>query len=90
MDRRRLFRMAGEVRGAVGAFPAVWLRRQFDVADDHDCQHDATTNSACTVIPNETEGPYPGDGSNGPERAHPQRRRAQRHPFELRRPERNG
>ncbi len=23
-------------------------------------------NAACTVIPNETEGPYPGDGSNGP------------------------
>ena len=40
--------------------------------------------AACAVIPEETGGPYPGDGSNGPDVLEPERRRAQGHPVELR------
>ena len=36
-----------------------------------------TTASADGQIPEETAGPYPGDGSNGPERPRRERRRAQ-------------
>ena len=39
----------------------------------------AATTGATAEIPEETGGPFPGDGSNGVERAHRERHRAQRH-----------
>ncbi|HEV8315455.1 MAG TPA: hypothetical protein VGQ23_20530 [Burkholderiaceae bacterium] len=47
------------------------------------------STSSCAVIPEETAGPYPGDGSNQSsgqhvQRARAQRHRAQRHPHQRR------
>ena len=39
-----------------------------------------TSTSTCARVPQETEGPYPGDGSNGPNVLVVNWRRAQRHP----------
>ena len=44
----------------------------------------ATTASAVDRIPQETGGPYPADGSNGPNVLAAERHRARRHPVELR------
>ena len=49
-----------------------------------------TTGGTCTSVPEETAGPYPGDGSNGTERARDLRHRPERHPGEPRRLERSG
>ena len=44
-----------------------------------------SASGGCALIPEETAGPFPGDGSNGPDVLGRERRRPQRHPDELRR-----
>jgi protocatechuate 3,4-dioxygenase beta subunit len=69
MDRRKLFRMAARLGGAVGALQLLGCGGSSTTPTTTTASTtttSTTTNSACTVIPNETEGPYPGDGSNGP------------------------
>jgi protocatechuate 3,4-dioxygenase beta subunit len=59
--RRRLFALLGG--GAVAAAASgVALSRWSRVA----AAATTTTGESCSVIPEETAGPYPGDGSNGP------------------------
>ena len=47
-------------------------------------QRPTGADASCSTIPEETAGPYPGDGSNGPNVLDRERHRAQRHPLELR------
>jgi len=69
MDRRSLLRMAGRFGGAVGAFQLLGCSNSTTAPTSTTATTTTTTptsGSACSVIPNETQGPYPGDGSNGP------------------------
>jgi protocatechuate 3,4-dioxygenase beta subunit len=67
MDRRSLFRMAGKFGGAVGAFQLLGCSKSATAPSSTTTTTiTPTTGSACSVIPRETEGPFPGDGSNGP------------------------
>ncbi len=71
MDRRNLFRMAARFGGAVGALQLLGCggSSTSPTASTVATATSTTTptaNTACSVIPNETEGPFPGDGSNGP------------------------
>jgi len=60
MDRRGALRLAARFSASLGAIHLLGCSG--DSADD------AITdpNAACTRIPEETAGPYPGEGSNGP------------------------
>jgi protocatechuate 3,4-dioxygenase beta subunit len=57
MDRRQLLRVAAKLGVSVGAFQLFGCASN-SLAD--------TTTGACNVIPEETAGPFPGEGSNGP------------------------
>ncbi len=53
-----------------GALSAAWLRRFLQPDESqrhgHRDRHDHGTGACTTRVPSETAGPYPGDGSNGP------------------------
>ncbi len=70
MDRRSLFRLAGRFGSAVGAFQLLGCSNSPTAPTSTTATTTTTTTptsgSACSLIPNETQGPYPGDGSNGP------------------------
>ena len=73
MDRRRHAPSRRQVRGRRRDAADARLRRQHpDLADDQQSAptttpaSGGTTGSTCSAIPQETAGPYPGDGSNGP------------------------
>jgi protocatechuate 3,4-dioxygenase beta subunit len=70
MDRRSLFRMAGRFGSAVGAFQLLGCSNSTTAPTSTTATTTTTTTptsgGACSLIPNETQGPYPGDGSNGP------------------------
>jgi protocatechuate 3,4-dioxygenase beta subunit len=68
IDRRKLFRMAARFGRVVGAFQLLGCggSSTSPTTTTGTTTTTSTGSSACTVIPNETEGPYPGDGSNGP------------------------
>ncbi len=70
MDRRNLFRMAARLGGAIGALQLLGCGGSSTSPTASTAATTTTTtpttNAACSVIPNETEGPFPGDGSNGP------------------------
>ena len=69
MGRRNLFRMAAKLGGAVGALQLLGCGGSSTsptASTATTTTPTPTTNAACSVIPNETEGPFPGDGSNGP------------------------
>jgi len=67
MDRRRLLRLLG----AASLVPLVGCGGGDDDdtagVDSGNSGADSGEGGACTVIPQETAGPYPGDGSNGPD-----------------------
>lgn len=65
MDRRELFRMAARLGVAVGALPLIGCS---DTATTPSLQSGSGggLGSTCNRIPEETAGPYPGNGSNGP------------------------
>jgi protocatechuate 3,4-dioxygenase beta subunit len=70
MDRRGLFRMAARFGGAFGAFHLLGCGGSPTQASDTSTPTTTTTvtptGGSCSRIPEETQGPYPGDGSNGP------------------------
>ena len=75
MDRRRLLRWAARAGVGVGAFqlfgcggntPTSPTSTTDSTTTTTTTTSGGTTSSACSLIPNETQGPYPGDGSNGP------------------------
>jgi len=69
INRRSLFRMAARFGGAVGALQLVGCGNSTTAPTSATTPTTTTTPpaaGACATIPNETEGPFPGDGSNGP------------------------
>src|SRR5215216_1148138 len=73
MDRRRLLRIAARAGIGVGTLQLFGCggtptspTSTSDVVTAATTTTGGTTSSACSLIPNETQGPYPGDGSNGP------------------------
>lgn len=65
MDRRDLLRLAGRLGVAVGAIPLLGCGSN-PASPSGSSDGSGTGNGACTRIPAETQGPFPGDGSNGP------------------------
>lgn len=70
MDRRGLFRMAAKFGGAVGAFQLLGCGGTPTQPGSTTTTTTTTTTTpatgSCSKVPEETQGPYPGDGSNGP------------------------
>jgi protocatechuate 3,4-dioxygenase beta subunit len=66
MDRRGLFRLAAKLGVGVGALQMLGCGSTPTSATDTTTTT-GTTSSTCSKIPEETAGPYPGDGSNGPD-----------------------
>ena len=60
---RRRLGGAGLILSPLGAMAAVGCG---EAVDGEAIFSGGTTASSCTVIPTETGGPYPGDGTNGP------------------------
>ena len=69
MDRRGLLRLAAKLGGAMGALQLFGCGAESPTAPAS-TQTPTTpgtpTTGACSPIPGETAGPFPGDGSNGP------------------------
>ena len=70
MDRRSLFRLAAGLGAGFGALQLLGCSGSPTSASATTGTTTTTTtgtNAVCTSkIPSETEGPFPGDGSNGP------------------------
>jgi protocatechuate 3,4-dioxygenase beta subunit len=70
MDRRGLFRMAAKFGGAVGALQLLGCggspTQPASTTTTTTTTTTTPTTGSCSRIPEETQGPYPGDGSNGP------------------------
>jgi protocatechuate 3,4-dioxygenase beta subunit len=68
MDRRALFRLAARIGVGVSALPLLGCGSSPTSPTSTSTSGTTTgTGSTCTSkIPEETQGPYPGDGSNGP------------------------
>lgn len=68
MDRRRLLRTAARLGfgfGALQLFGCAADSATSPETNTDDTSNGSNTTGACTKIPEETAGPYPGDGSNG-------------------------
>jgi protocatechuate 3,4-dioxygenase beta subunit len=61
MDRRGLFRMAARLGAGVGALQVLGCG-----GGSEKTPTTPTPPGTCSKVPEETAGPYPGDGSNGP------------------------
>ena len=72
MDRRGLFRLAARLGAGVGALQLLGCGGSSPTTPSTNTDTGSGTipgsgtNSTCSLIPNETAGPYPGDASNGP------------------------
>jgi protocatechuate 3,4-dioxygenase beta subunit len=71
MNRRGLLRLAARFGAGVGALQLFGCGSSPTAPSGNTNTGSGTTpgngtNSTCSVIPNETAGPYPGDSSNGP------------------------
>src|SRR5437763_227314 len=67
IDRRSVFRMAARLGGGLGALQLLGCSSSTSPSAAATTPTTTpTTSGACSVILNETEGPFPGDGSNGP------------------------
>jgi protocatechuate 3,4-dioxygenase beta subunit len=62
MDRRLLLRMAARFGVSLAALPLLGCESHAAPSDNTDTGGSGT----CSRIPQETQGPFPGDGSNGP------------------------
>jgi protocatechuate 3,4-dioxygenase beta subunit len=70
MDRRRLLRIAARLGVSVGALQMLGCgaAATSPSTSTSDTGNSGTTSASCpTKIPEETQGPFPGDGSNGPD-----------------------
>jgi protocatechuate 3,4-dioxygenase beta subunit len=71
MDRRHLFRIAAKLGAGVGALQMLGCGGSPTAASDTTTTSTTTTgttsNACSTRVPEETQGPFPGDGSNGPD-----------------------
>ena len=65
VSRRRLLSLAAAA-GAGAAAVAFGARGAFASGTRSAASDSTTADAVCSVIPEETSGPYPGDGSNGP------------------------
>ena len=69
MDRRGLFRMAAQLGAGIGAFSLIGCGSATtapSTTNNPSTPTTPTTGGACSRVPEETAGPFPGDGSNGP------------------------
>ena len=66
MDRRSVLRLAARFGGAMGALQLLGCGSGATAPSSASTTAASAANGACSVIPNETQGPFPGDGSNGP------------------------
>lgn len=68
MDRRSLLRLAGRAGLGVGALQLMGCGAATATSPTSTTSTSSTTTSstACSRVPEETAGPYPGDGTNGP------------------------
>jgi len=69
IDRRGLLRLAAKFGGAMGALQLFGCSADSPTAPSNPTTPTtpaAPSTGACSAIPTETAGPYPGDGSNGP------------------------
>jgi protocatechuate 3,4-dioxygenase beta subunit len=69
MDRRGILRLAARLGVGVGALQMLGCGGSPTAASDTTSTSTTTTgttSTSCGKIPEETQGPYPGDGSNGP------------------------
>jgi protocatechuate 3,4-dioxygenase beta subunit len=71
MNRRGMLRLAAKFGVGAGMLPVLGCGSSTPTSpttsgDTTTPASGGTTNSTCSAIPQETAGPYPGDGSNGP------------------------
>jgi protocatechuate 3,4-dioxygenase beta subunit len=68
MDRRRLLRLAASFGAGFGALQLFGCSSVTDASTSNEEINtgSGTTSGTCSKIPEETAGPYPGEGSNGP------------------------
>jgi len=66
MDRRSVLRLAARFGGAMSALQLLGCGGTATAPSSASTTSTTAANGACSVIPNETQGPFPGDGSNGP------------------------
>lgn len=70
MSRRNILRMAAKFGASAGALQLLGCGGTSDITGTTGTSTDGTTNTGTTAcpskIPTETAGPYPGEGSNGP------------------------
>jgi protocatechuate 3,4-dioxygenase beta subunit len=66
MDRRGLFRMAARLGAGISAFNLVGCAASATAPTNTTTTNPTQGSGACSRTPEETAGPFPGDGSNGP------------------------
>jgi protocatechuate 3,4-dioxygenase beta subunit len=70
IDRRGLLRLAARLGAGAGALQMLGCGGSPTAASETTTTSTTTTgttSSSCSRVPEETQGPYPGDGSNGPD-----------------------
>jgi protocatechuate 3,4-dioxygenase beta subunit len=68
MDRRDWLRLAGRIGIGLGAIQALGCSTAAATAPSSASTANGSTSSTCpSRVPEETQGPFPGDGSNGPD-----------------------
>ena len=66
MDRRDLFRIAARLGLGVSALSILGCGGNTETSPSSSIAAGGSSNSTCSRVPEETVGPYPADGSNGP------------------------
>jgi protocatechuate 3,4-dioxygenase beta subunit len=66
MDRRGLLRLAAGFGLGISGLQLIGCGTSATAPSETGTTGGSTTNSTCSRIPEETQGPFPGDGSNGP------------------------
>jgi len=66
IDRRELFRIAARLGVGVSALSILGCSGNTETSPTSSSSIGGGRNSACSKVPEETAGPYPGDSSNGP------------------------
>lgn len=66
IDRRGMLRLSARIGVVFSAWHLVGCGSSATAPSGTSSTTAATGNAACSRVPEETQGPYPGDGSNGP------------------------